>query len=268
MSPKRRQELAAAALNQSDIPQCPFRGTASKCNKKGGVCSLQQYEISNGRIASSVGDRVIVCPVRFEQGNLVPLWLGDIVGFSEVFLAREVPFMRAPPTGREAGRMDLVVASDKSAADWYGLEIQAVYFSGGAMENDFAKLREDEEVAAPQPTSQRRPDWRSSGAKRLMPQLEVKVPTLRRWGKKLAVAVDLPFYEAIGGVSAQPSQDLNDGDIIWLIPRIAANGQLERHHWEVLPLEESSIKLLAAHPVRREDFENDLMRKLKQLSSR
>lgn len=266
MAPQRRQELAAAALDQHEVPRCPFRGKDSKCNKKGGVCSIQRYEVSNQRISFQVGDPVIVCPNRFEQDNLLPRWLGDIAGFDDVYLAHEVPFMRSPPTGREAGRIDVVVAGDEFASDWYGLEVQAVYFSGRAMGAEFSQLRDDNDPAAPQPTSQRRPDWRSSGAKRLMPQLEVKVPTLRRWGKKLAVAVDSPFFEAIGGVSAQPSKDFNDGDIIWLVPRIASNGRLVRHHWEVLPLEESSIKLLAAHSVRREDFEADLKEKLENLT--
>lgn len=31
-------------------------------------------------------------------------------------------------------------------------------------------------------TKNRRPDWRSSGAKRLSPQLEAKSPVMRRWG--------------------------------------------------------------------------------------
>ena len=44
-----------------------------------------------------------------------------------------------------------------------------------------------------------------------MPQLEIKVPTLRRWSSKLAVAVDKPFFEAVGGPSEQASQDLDEG---------------------------------------------------------
>ena len=74
------------------------------------------------------------------------------------------------------------------------------------------------------------------------------------------------FWGAIGGISANPSRDLNEGDIIWLVPRLSKEGRLVRHHWEVLPLEDSNLKLLAAHPVRREDFERDLMRKLKHLA--
>ena len=98
-----------------------------------------------------------------------------------------------------------------------------------------------------------------------MPQLQVKVPTLRRWATKLAVAVDVPFFEAIGGPSNCPSKDLNDGDIIWLVPRVSDAYQLEAVHWEVLSLEDSSKKLLAAEPVKRAEFEAVLRAKLRPL---
>ena len=264
MPPQRRQELAVVAQGEGVPPICPYRRGAPICSKKGGTCTIQEYEIVDGRISANIGDPVIVCPYRFNEADVIPRWLAEIAGFELVYLAREVPFMREPQSGRGAGRIDLVLASNQDATDWFGLEIQAVYFSGPGMAADWELLSTDDGVAAPQPTARRRPDWRSSSAKRLMPQLEVKAPTLRRWGKKLAVAVDWPFFEAIGGASPRPSHDINEGDIIWLIPRLS-NGRLERCHWEVLSLEDSSHKLLAAEPVRREDFEIDLRRKLVRL---
>ena len=89
-------------------------------------------------------------------------------------MAREVPFMRSPATGKAAGRIDLVVARDGAASSWFGLEIQAVYFSGKAMRPDFELLATNDDATPPEPTEIRRPDWRSSSAKRLMPQLQVK----------------------------------------------------------------------------------------------
>ncbi len=41
-----------------------------------------------------------------------------------------------------------------------------------------------------------------------------------------------------------------------------------RHHWEVLSLEASSKKLLAADPIKREEFESLVRRKLVRLRSR
>ena len=98
-----------------------------------------------------------------------------------------------------------------------------------------------------------------------MPQLQVKAPTLRRWGTKIAVSVDQPFFEAIGGVSAEPSHDLNDGDVVWLVPYISESYTLTRGHWEVLSLEASSDKLLAARTMRRDDFENELRGQLRRI---
>lgn len=98
-----------------------------------------------------------------------------------------------------------------------------------------------------------------------MPQLQVKGPTMRRWGSKLAVAVDLPFFEAIGGPTASLSTDLNDGDIVWMVPKIDENYNLIAHHWEVLPLEKSCEKLLSAETVKRREFEDVLRSKLTRI---
>ena len=81
----------------------------------------------------------------------------------------------------------------------------------------------------------------------------------------MAVAVDLPFFEAIGGPTETPSQELNDGDIVWLVPRITADYRLEAHHWEVLSLEDSSDRLLSAETVKRQEFEDVLRSKLKRI---
>lgn len=251
----RRRTLARKALGHDAPPPCPFQRHRPPCGKAGGVCSIRTAD----------GLPVVTCPRRFEEGGLIPAWLARIVGFPEVHMAREVPFMRSPATGKAAGRIDLVVARDGAASSWFGLEIQAVYFSGKAMRPDFELLATNDDATPPEPTGIRRPDWRSSSAKRLMPQLQVKGPTLIRWGSKLAVAVDMPFFEAIGGPSAAPSHDLNDGDILWLVPRVTAGFRLEECHWEVLSLDESSRKLLAATTVKRDEFETALRAKLERI---
>ena len=180
-------------------------------------------------------------------------------------LAREVPFMRSTATGKHAGMIDLVVASEENGLRWFGLEKQAVYFSGNGMGDDFTNLHQSNHPDPPYPVHNRRPDWRSSSAKRLMPQLQVKGPTLRRWGSKIAVAVDAPFFDALGGPSKAPSHDLNSGDVVWLVPELE-DGKLVRGHWEVLTLEDSADKLLAADAVARTDFEQALREKLSPLN--
>lgn len=271
LSPARRQQQARIALQgaTTTLP-CPFKPGSSACHKPGGVCSLQRYALAqDGQLGRPKGDPVIICPTRFEEESLLVRWLAEIVGFdaNAVRVAREVPFMQDAHTGKPAGKIDLVVAQIlRNALRWFGLEIQAVYFSGPGMKSQFAVLRDHQAGRLPFPDDVRRPDWRSSSAKRLMPQLQIKVPTLRRWGSKLAVAVDRPFFAALGGPSATPSQDLDDGDVIWLVPKLVRSARkryrLARGHWEVLTLEQSIDKLRAAHAMPREAFENALRAKL------
>ena len=262
LPPGKRRELAAAALERAKTPECPFGG--GTCNKRGGVCSIQPYDSNGGAIGEAAGNPVITCPRRFEQGRTVVHWLAEIVGFAaeDVLLAREVPFMHSKGTSKPAGKIDLVLAADKERLTWYGLEIQAVYFSGEGMESEFQTLYNSNESRPPFPAAVRRPDWRSSSAKRLMPQLQVKGPTLRRWHSKIAVAVDRPFFAAIGGPSNEISHDLDAGDVIWLVPEIGIDYELKRGHWEVLTLEDSATKLLSASPIPRKQFEELLRERL------
>ena len=266
LTPRERQHLAAIALDNHQPPPCPFRRMT--CNKKGGVCSIQPYEKDGAHIGEPAGNQVITCPVRFDQDGVVVSWLAEIVKFSaaSAMVAREIPFMHSTTTDKPAGKIDLVVAEQQHRLIWFGLEIQAVYFSGPGMESEFESLRHSTSSRAPFPKRVRRPDWRSSSAKRLMPQLQVKGPTLRRWHSKIAVAVDKPFFDSIGGPSQNPRQDLDSGDVIWLVPELSAQNQIERGHWEILTLEESTAKLLSAEPIARSEFEQLLRDKLKPLA--
>ncbi len=274
LSAKERRDLAQYAAEHSEHrPPCPFRPSIASCSKSGGVCSIQLYENNgSGHIGEFEDPPVIVCPNRFERDNLLLEWLGEIVGFppEQVSMAREIPFMESVVTQKPAGKIDLVAARElPDRLDWYGLEIQAVYFSGPGMDSEFAQQQADKGPRPPYPDKVRRPDWRSSSAKRLMPQLQVKVPTLRRWGSKMAIAVDEPFFESIGCPSPSYSRDLGDGDIIWLVPSLRSSEvgeySLERGHWEVLTLEASCEKLLAARTIQRSEFEVALRSKLTPL---
>ena len=224
LSALERRQLAGVALASGSAPPCPFRDGGPTCRKRGGVCSFQRYEEGEeGRTGAAQGDPAILCPERFGEGHVLVDWLAEIVGIpaSKVRLAREVPFMRSTSTGKPAGKIDLVIA--RTAAGmlrWFGLEIQAVYFSGKGMTSEFERLLSDGDARPPFPNAIRRPDWRSSSAKRLMPQLLIKAPTVRRWGTKIAVAVDKPFFAGMGGPSQRVRQDLGDGDIVWMVPEL------------------------------------------------
>lgn len=276
LDPEGRRTLADTALDkEATPPPCPFAANLSHCNKRGGVCSIQRYEEGEeGRIGAPVGDPVITCPSRFGERKMLARWLGEILGYAadEIRVATEVPFLSGSTTGKAAGKIDLVIAGgDTGNFDWCALEIQAVYFSGIGMESEFRTLRTDTAAAPPFPDAVRRPDWRSSSAKRLMPQLRIKGDMLRTWGNKLAVAVDRPFFDSIGGASASPTREIPDNNVIWLVPEIrrTADGthRLERGHWESLSLEASNRKLLAAEPMRKVDFVEALRTKLRPLDS-
>ena len=147
MPVQRRQELAAVALGNGEHPICPFQHGAVPCRKKGGVCSLQRYEKDEtDRVRPQHGSPVIICPHRFKEGDLVVRWLADIVHIdqAQARTAHEVPFMRSTETSRAAGRIDIVLANDDDDnLIWFGLEIQAVYFSGKKMGTEFERLRQD-----------------------------------------------------------------------------------------------------------------------------
>ena len=102
--------------------------------------------------------------------------------------------------------------SDRKPIDFAALEVQAVYFSGNAIRpafNHFLKhgsLPED---------SRRRPDYRSSAQKRLVPQLNLKVPVFRRWGKKVFVAVDSHFFNSLPQI--QTVESIENSEVTWLV---------------------------------------------------
>jgi len=96
--------------------------------------------------------------------------------------------------------------------DFAALEIQAVYFSGPSVRqpfNHFMRRRVVPEGSA------RRPDWRSSAQKRLMPQLALKIPIFRRWGKKFFVAVDSQFFGSLPRIKAVSG--FANSEVTWLV---------------------------------------------------
>ena len=139
------------------------------------------------------------CPQRFLEQSLVFKWVGEILlGNPRPVVISEVPFLMGETQSHEqeadaVGMIDKVLVSvSGQSLKWCALEMQAVYFSGKSMENDFNDMRQWEGPGIPFPKVQRRPDFRSSGPKRLMPQLQIKVPTISRWGKKMAVVLEKP----------------------------------------------------------------------------
>lgn len=241
LSSSERQLLATENLKLKSArgkQLCPFQARKQDaiCSKDGGVCSLRLYSYAThtetGRamgvpVEGKQGDLRATCPNRFHENLEVFKWVGEtILGDPDPMLVAEVGFLEAGATtdnegGEDVGRIDMVLVSTKTAPgapmEWAALEIQAVYFSGDAMKGEFAAFSDEAVDWVIFPAGRRRPDYRSSGPKRLMPQLQIKVPTLRRWGKKMAVVVDRAFFDSIGEMDNV--KDISNADIAWFVVR-------------------------------------------------
>lgn len=264
---------------------CPFKSTASSralCTKPGGVCSLRLYEKGTDNVVTPLsGERDglrALCPNRFHEAGIAFAWVGKhSIDAEAPLMAGEVGFLESSGSldgvgGDDVGRLDMILVDPQSvggsALRWVATEIQAVYFSGPEMASDFDAIREDVAHGGSGliwPTAIRRPDYRSSGPKRLMPQLQIKVPTLRRWGKKMAVVVDDAFFRSLGAMSRV--EHLSNADIAWFV--VSFNWSEVRRAYVLTPgsvalttLEESVIGLTAGRPVSQPMFEDRIREKL------
>ena len=278
--PERRglAELQLPPTRGKPAPECPFLSAGTNniaCTKSGGVCSLRLYEsdtnTGSARIApESTGRLRTVCPSRFEEGGFIYEWVGKtILGTTNVVSVREVGFLeRIDAQGSRAsddvGRIDRVlVVPGSNPLQWCALEVQAVYFSGDAMGREWTEIRDHKTRAVPFPAGRRRPDYRSSGPKRLMPQLQIKVPSLRRWGKKMAVVIDEDFWEGLGPMDEVGH--VSNCDIAWFIVGYdeTLNGaKLALRHVRLTTLERAVEGLTAGLPVSLGDFEKRILAKL------
>jgi hypothetical protein len=258
---------------------------SAECSKQGGICSLRRYTLHGTTGAVSVtpgagGILVTVCPYRFYEGNLIFSWIGQhILGHPEPLTVTEVGFLEHPRTGDvdeetdiggdDVGRIDHVLVHPNTATlSWCALEMQAVYFSGDAMKREFEMLADLEDDELPFPAGRRRPDYRSSAPKRLMPQLQIKVPALRRWGKKMCVVVDRGFYEALGPM--EKVRDVSNCDIVWFVVRYEERGNdavLTRDCTHYTTLERAVEGLTAGDPVSLSIFEDRIRAKLPPASA-
>lgn len=270
---------------KADRPRlpCPFQSWAGRevaCTKEGGVCSIRKYELlQDANVPPSVhsADSLIrtTCPYRFQEAGEIYRWIGQVIlGTEQAVPIGQVPFLNPVPQmgskggedleGKEVGRIDNILAvPDTRPLQWCAVEIQAVYFSGDKMRKDFESIKNDVGPAIPFPAGKRRPDYRSSGPKRLLPQLQIKVPTLRTWGKKMAVVVDESFFAALGQMKSE--DDLSNAEVVWFIVRYEdaeTKPRLARSQVFLTRLEDAQTGLVAAKPVTLHQFEKRILSRL------
>lgn len=276
LTPERIRELSLAK-NRDML--CPFKPqeagkTEPKCSKKGGVCSLRQFVEDDSGVVSAAGKPVITCPQRFLQQKLIFEWVGEtLLGSPTPMVISELPFLMGAveavqEEGEAVGKIDKVlVNAEAQTLKWCALEMQAVYFSGKAMENDFVLMRSWTGPGLPFPQVQRRPDFRSSGPKRLMPQLQIKVPTISRWGKKMAVVVDKGFWESLSEM--REVKDLSNAEIAWFVvsfsDSVGGHFSLQRHAVHFTTLSNAVEGLTGGTPMSLENFENEIRARMRQI---
>ena len=200
---------------------CRFRDSA--CTKSSvtdpiGICSL-----------SIDGEAASLCLVRFLEGGMIfkdAARLAFGVGasfavFPEVrILQIDDPAHSGKP--KKIGKVDFVLGavSQGRIVDFAALEVQAAYFSG--LETRTALRHFIEHGHFGGHNVFRRPDFRSSAQKRLIPQLQLKVPVFRRWGKKFFVVVDTQFYRSLP--TFRPTTVANS-ELTWLVYPILQIGK-------------------------------------------
>lgn len=271
LTPARIRELSR--VSRSRI-RCPFRSAEQGkpfCNKKGGVCSLRQFTLAEDGKVTTTGELATTCPTRFDESGLVIRWIGEtLLNTSNPLVISELPFLMTEVGGKPededaVGKIDKVLVHvDGKLLSWCAVEKQAVYFSGMSMENDFKVMREWNGPGLPFPPVQRRPDFRSSGPKRLMPQLQIKVPTISRWGKKMAVVIDKAFWDSLGEM--RETKDLSNSEIVWFVVdyQQASRGRFEiqRHEMHFTTLDHAVEGLTGGTPMPLHRFEAEIRARL------
>ena len=268
LPPDRVRALANAAFKSEP---CPFRGGGFMCNKKGGVCSLRQFSKRDEVVVPVEGaSPVATCPNRFYDSERALAWVGEtLLDTKTPIVLTELPFLKATSGGdafdaSTVGKIDMVlVHPDTKTLRWCALEIQAVYFSGASMSKDFNLMKKWKAEGVPFPQGFRHPDFRSSGPKRLMPQLQIKVPTISRWGKKMAVVVDLPFWESLGSITEV--DHVSNCDIAWFVMKYRHDGtrfRMEPAGLHLTTLDRAVEGLTGGKPTSLSDFETTLRAKL------
>lgn len=290
MSGAERREAAEVALqaNEEGVaaveqPVCPFLATVrpgARCNKAGGVCSIRPYEVG-ARVKLPDVQPAAVCPNRFLEisgGRSVFGYIAkELYGVdSGAVVIKEIPFLNkvgadGKVRGAKAGRIDWVVVpnppvkGDKSPLDWVAVETQAVYFSGTNMWDDIALYVDDpDRLHAPQGV--RRPDYRSSGAKRLAPQLSAKSPVMRRWGHKVVVVVDESFFAELAALP-DTVRDFDNAEVVWIVMRYTDKMNLVVDRVLFAELADSVSALQATQPMLRGEFETGLKDELWKTNS-
>lgn len=137
-----------------------------------------------------------------------------------ILVVPEVRLLKIQNTGKKIGKVDFLLAlldETDNPINFVAVEVQTVYVSGESTRPAFQKFLT---TGMFDRNSRRRPDFRSSAQKRLMPQLSLKVPVFRRWGKRFYIAVDDTFFNNLPKLKEVAE---NSAEITWFVYPIVRN---------------------------------------------
>jgi Restriction endonuclease NotI len=198
---------------------CRFR--SGPCNKSSSTDPIGICSVSDGSEAASL------CPVRFlDDGNIfrdaARIAFGesaDFAVFPEIRIL-QVPDPKKIGNMKKIGKVDFVLGKiDQNVViDFCAVEVQAAYFSGTETRSALRHYLDNQDFG--NYDTFRRPDFRSSAQKRLIPQLQLKVPVFRRWGKKFFVVVDSQFFKSLPKFRTTTPAN---SELTWLVYPITLN---------------------------------------------
>ena len=201
--------------------RCRFK--EGPCNKSSKTDPIGICSISDGVAAASL------CPVRFLEGGRIfrdaaRIAFGESATFAifpEIRIL-QVPDPKKSGVLKKIGKVDFVLGriDSGSVTDFCAVEVQAAYFSGTETRSALKHFMANRSFGTLD--TFRRPDFRSSAQKRLIPQLQLKVPVFRRWGKKFFVVVDSQFFRSLPEFRTTTPAN---SELTWLVYPLAKSGE-------------------------------------------
>lgn len=210
-----------AAWADRNEKRCRFRN--GPCNKSSNTDPIGICSVSDGAEAASL------CPARFlENGRIFSdaarIAFGEAAAFAifpEIRIL-QVPDPKKSGAMKKIGKVDFVLGKivEGNVTDFCAVEVQAAYFSGTETRSALKYFIENQSFGML--NTFRRPDFRSSAQKRLIPQLQLKVPVFRRWGKKFFVVVDSQFFRSLPEFRTTTTAN---SELTWLVYPLARQGE-------------------------------------------
>lgn len=206
-----------------------------RCRFRGGLCTKSSKSDPIGICSVSDGaEAAALCPVRYlEDGRIfidaarIAFGEGTHFGIFPEIRILQVPDPKKPGMQKKIGKVDFVLGKvdDGNVTDFCAVEVQAAYFSGTETRSVLKYYMAERNFGTLD--TFRRPDFRSSAQKRLIPQLQLKVPVFRRWGKKFFVVVDSQFFRSLPQFRTTTPANSELTWLVYPLTRVSENYQMQ-----------------------------------------